>query len=125
MSNQLLETNKILEMDKEHLREIDGVVMDLDSYARHVAVTPPETPPQTNIPQPVASCPPATQAVNPPPPPRRRIALLHHRLKTMLPPQFLLWIQCILAGMNRLSQKRFPIRLWLARLRLLSHASNK
>ena len=70
MSNQLPETNKILEMDKEHLREIDGVVMDLDSYARHIAVTPPETPPQTSIPQPTASeqpRPPATQTVNPPP----------------------------------------------------------
>lgn len=72
MSNQLPETNKILEMDKEHLREIDGVVMDLDSYARHIAVTPPETPPQTSIPQPTASeqpCSPAPEnntAASPP-----------------------------------------------------------
>lgn len=29
--------NKILEMDKENLREIDGVVLDLDSYTRHTA----------------------------------------------------------------------------------------
>lgn len=34
--------NKILELDKEHLREIDGVVLDEDSYARHAA--PPEAP---------------------------------------------------------------------------------
>ena len=35
MSNQPV-PNKILAMDPEHLREIDGVVLDLDSYARHL-----------------------------------------------------------------------------------------
>ena len=27
--------NKIVELDKEHLRDLDGVTMDLDSYAKH------------------------------------------------------------------------------------------
>ena len=27
--------NKIVELDKEHLRDLDGVTMDLESYAKH------------------------------------------------------------------------------------------
>ena len=27
--------NRIVELDPEHLREVDGVVFDLDSFARH------------------------------------------------------------------------------------------
>lgn len=37
-------TNGILELDPENLREIDGVVLDLDSYARHTS--PPAPQPQ-------------------------------------------------------------------------------
>ena len=50
--------NKILELDQEHLREIDGVVLDEDSYARHAA--PIETPPA--VPAREASAPAAPQA---------------------------------------------------------------
>lgn len=38
--SRLPNPNKILAMDPEHLREIDGVVFDLDSYARHCAPQP-------------------------------------------------------------------------------------
>lgn len=40
--------NRILELDPEHFREVDGVVFDLDSFARHCAPHPaPHTPTQT------------------------------------------------------------------------------
>ncbi len=38
--------HQILDLDREHLREIDGVVLDMDSYARH-AETAPTPEPQT------------------------------------------------------------------------------
>lgn len=59
----------ILDMDKEHLREIDGVVFDLDSYARHcmhdtpapvaeVSASPQDTATDTQVtsPTPVFPC---------------------------------------------------------------------
>ncbi|MFR4972228.1 MAG: hypothetical protein ACLUB2_01890 [Butyricicoccus pullicaecorum] len=40
--------NRILELDPEHFREVDGVVFDLDSFARHCAPHPaPHKPTQT------------------------------------------------------------------------------
>lgn len=46
--------NRIVELDPEHLREVDGVVFDLDSFARHCAPHPgPASPvPQTATPVP-------------------------------------------------------------------------
>ena len=59
--------NNILAMDPEHFREIDGVVFDLDSYARHCAQPPapetPSAPPET----PAPPAPPAQQAQPAPP----------------------------------------------------------
>ena len=37
--------NRIVELDPEHLREVDGVVFDLDSFARHCAPHPAPCPP--------------------------------------------------------------------------------
>lgn len=60
--------NRILDLDPEHFREVDGVVFDLDSFARHCAPHPapkpepvdmPETPaemPDGSIPAPVFVC---------------------------------------------------------------------
>ncbi len=46
MANQ--KRNRILELDPEHFREVDGVVFDLDSFARHCAPHPaPHKPTQT------------------------------------------------------------------------------
>ncbi|MDR3766975.1 MAG: hypothetical protein Q3Y08_08110 [Butyricicoccus sp.] len=65
MSNQPV-SNKILAMDPEHLREIDGVVLDLDSYARHTAA--PQAPePLPQQPERPASEPPAPEAAAPAP----------------------------------------------------------
>lgn len=44
--------NRIVEMDPEHLREIDGVVFDLDSFARHCAPHPTNRPVPASIPEP-------------------------------------------------------------------------
>lgn len=52
------DSNKILAMDREHLREIDGVVLDLDSYARHTAPEQPAQPPAASpAPAPAAPAP--------------------------------------------------------------------
>lgn len=44
--------NRIVEMDPAHLREIDGVVFDLDSFARHCAPHPTNRPAPAPIPEP-------------------------------------------------------------------------
>ena len=53
--------NKILELDKEHLREIDGVTLDLDSYTRHIdssgALSPEPAAPPTKESRPAAPAP--------------------------------------------------------------------
>lgn len=53
--------NKILELDKEHLREIDGVTLDLDSYTRHIdssgAPSPEPAAPPTKESRPAAPAP--------------------------------------------------------------------
>lgn len=59
--------NRIVELDPEHLREVDGVVFDLDSFARHCAPHPgpaspapqaatPVPPDDTGAPAPVFLC---------------------------------------------------------------------
>ena len=59
--------NRIVELDPEHLREVDGVVFDLDSFARHCAPHPgpaspapqaatPVPPDDTGAPAPVFVC---------------------------------------------------------------------
>ena len=59
--------NRIVEPDPEHLREVDGVVFDLDSFARHCAPHPgpaspapqaatPVPPDDTGAPAPVFLC---------------------------------------------------------------------
>ena len=47
--------NRIVELDPEHLREVDGVVFDLDSFARHCA---PHPGPASPAPQAAAPVPP-------------------------------------------------------------------
>ncbi len=53
--------NRILELDKEHLREIDGVTLDLDSYTRHIdssgALSPEPAAPPTKESRPAAAAP--------------------------------------------------------------------
>ena len=49
--------NGILAMNPERYREIDGVVFDLDSYARHCKPTPEERPSQTDETQSAAPAP--------------------------------------------------------------------
>lgn len=46
--------NRILELDPEHFREVDGVVFDLDSFARHCAPHPAPCPPAQPKPAPQA-----------------------------------------------------------------------
>lgn len=51
--------NGILNLDREHLREIDGVVFDLDSYERHCSAAPSNQDPSPAVDHPAPAAAPA------------------------------------------------------------------